>query len=91
MRKGYAGLSMAVGAMIFIGLGAAQAQSPAQVAAMESKFAAADKDADGKLTAEEAKAGMPRVSANFDKIDKGRKGFVTVEDIKDAMAVMMGK
>jgi hypothetical protein len=91
MRRAGIGLSMAVGATICFWLGAAQAQSAAQIAMMESKFAAADKDGDGKLTPEEAKAGMPRVSANFAKIDKGAKGFVTVEDIKDAMAVMMGK
>ncbi len=83
------GAAMAVAAILLTG--AAHAQTPAQIAAMESKFAAADKDGDGKLTPEEAKAGMPRVSANFAKIDKGAKGFVTIEDIKDAMAVMMGK
>jgi Ca2+-binding EF-hand superfamily protein len=71
--------------------GVAHAQSPAQIAEMEKRFAAADTDGDGKLTPEEAKAGMPRVSANFAKIDKGNKGFVTVEDIKDAMALMAGK
>lgn len=91
MKKGSAGLLLAAGATICFGLGAAQAQNAMQLAAMESKFSAADKDGDGKLTPEEAKAGMPRVSANFTKIDKGRKGFVTREDIKDAMAVMMGK
>jgi hypothetical protein len=72
-------------------LGPALAQSAAQIAEMESRFAAADKDGDGKLTPEEAKAGMPRVSKNFAKIDKGAKGFVTVEDIKDAMALMAGR
>jgi hypothetical protein len=77
-----------VAGTLCIGVGDAHAQSAAQLAAMESKFAAADKDGDGKLTPEEAKAGMPRVSANFTKIDKGSKGFVTVEDIKDAMAAM---
>jgi hypothetical protein len=88
MRKLHIGVAVAA---VSFGAVAAQAQSPAQIAAMEAKFAAADKDADGKLTPEEAKAGMPRVSANFVKIDKGSKGFVTVEDIKDAMSVMMGK
>jgi Ca2+-binding EF-hand superfamily protein len=70
---------------------AALAQSAAQIAEMEARFAAADKDGDGKLTPEEAKAGMPRVSKNFSKIDKGSKGFVTIEDIKDAMALMSGR
>lgn len=75
-------------AIALFGVAAAQAES-AQVAMMESKFAAADKDGDGKLTREEAKAGMPRVYSNFAKIDQGGKGFVTVEDIKAAMASMM--
>lgn len=67
------------------------AQGPAQIAEMEKRFAAADKDGDGKLTPEEAKEGMPRVSKNFAKIDVGGKGFVTLEDIKAAMSTMMGK
>ncbi|PPD42163.1 MAG: calcium-binding protein [Methylocystis sp.] len=66
----------------------AMAQSAAQVAEMEKRFAAADKDGDGKLTPQEAQAGMPRVSKNFSKIDAGGKGFVTVDDIKAAMAKM---
>jgi hypothetical protein len=88
MRKGPIYIAIVAGTLACIGVGfsAAHAQSAAQLAAMESKFAAADKDGDGKLTPEEAKAGMPRVSANFAKIDKGSKGFVTAEDIKDAMA-----
>ncbi len=69
----------------------AQAQTAAQIAEMESRFAAADKDGDGKLTPEEAQAGMPRVSKNFARIDKGGKGFVTVDDIKAAMAEMLGR
>lgn len=50
------------------------------------RFKAADKNADGKLTLDEAKAGMPRVAKNFDKIDKDKKGFVTLDDIKATMA-----
>lgn len=49
---------------------------------IEEKFKAADKDHDGKLTLAEAKAGMPRIAKGFDKIDKDKKGFVTVEQIK---------
>ncbi len=49
---------------------------------IEEKFQAADKDHDGKLTLAEAKAGMPRIAKGFDKIDKDKKGFVTVEQIK---------
>lgn len=51
---------------------------------IESRFAAADKNGDGKLTLEEAKAGMPRVAKNFDRIDKDKKGYVTLDEIKAA-------
>jgi Ca2+-binding EF-hand superfamily protein len=71
--------------------GAAHAQDAAQLAMMEKRFAAADKDHDGKLTLEEAQAGMPRVAKNFARIDAGKKGFVTLEDIKAAMAEMSGR
>ena len=48
-------------------------------------FAAADTNHDGQLTPDEAKAGMPRVAANFDKIDADQSGTVTVAEI-EAMA-----
>jgi CubicO group peptidase (beta-lactamase class C family) len=49
---------------------------------IEERFQAADRDHDGKLTLSEAKAGMPRVAKGFDKIDKDKKGYVTVDQIK---------
>lgn len=45
-------------------------------------FSAADKDNNGRLTLEEAKAGMPRIATNFDKIDRDKKGYVTLDQIK---------
>lgn len=48
----------------------------------EERFAAADKNADGKLTLEEAKAGMPRIASSFSKIDVEKKGYVTLDQIK---------
>ena len=36
---------------------------------IDEHFAAADTNHDGQLTPAEAKAGMPRVAGNFDKID----------------------
>lgn len=51
---------------------------------IEEKFAAADKNHDGKLTLAEAKDGMPKVAANFDKIDIQGRGYVTLEQIKSA-------
>ncbi len=52
---------------------------------IDERFAAADKNKDGKLTLEEAKAGMPRVASNFQRIDTQKKGYVTAAEIK-AMA-----
>lgn len=49
---------------------------------IDEKFKAADKNSDGKLTLEEAKAGMPRVARAFSKIDVNNQGYVTVDDIK---------
>jgi Ca2+-binding EF-hand superfamily protein len=54
----------------------------------EERFAAADKNADGKLTLEEAKAGMPRIASSFSKIDVDKKGYVTLDQIK-AMILKM--
>jgi hypothetical protein len=55
---------------------------------IENKFKSADKDHDGKLTFPEAKAGMPRVAKAFDKIDKDKRGYVTVDEIKTFAATM---
>ncbi len=53
---------------------------------LAKRFAAADTNADGQLTLEEAKAGMPRVAKNFATIDKDQKGYITLDEIKAAMA-----
>jgi Ca2+-binding EF-hand superfamily protein len=63
---------------------AAYAQDSEQLKELEKRFAAADKDKDGKLTVEEAKA-MPRVSNNFSRIDKDKLGYVTLDQIKAMM------
>jgi len=54
-------------------------------AVLDQRFKAANTTNDGKLTLEQAKAGMPRVAKNFDKIDADHKGYVTLQQIKDAM------
>lgn len=51
---------------------------------IDDRFARADKNHDGRLTLEEAQAGMPKVAANFDKIDTQKRGYVTVDQIKAA-------
>lgn len=48
---------------------------------IQKRFAAADKNHDGKLTLAEAQAGMPKVAANFDKIDTEHRGYVTLDQI----------
>jgi Ca2+-binding EF-hand superfamily protein len=66
-----------------IAANAAYAQAPeGQNQLIETRFKAADKNSDGKLTLEEAKAGMPRIAANFDKIDSDNKGYLTVDQIE---------
>jgi Ca2+-binding EF-hand superfamily protein len=52
---------------------------PQKIAA---RFQDANKNHDGKLTLEEAKAGMPRVAKVFSQIDVENKGFVTLEQIQ---------
>lgn len=59
---------------------------PKRDALIEERFKAADKNGDGKLTLEEAKAGMPRVAANFDRIDIQKLGYITVDQIKKMAA-----
>lgn len=54
-------------------------------AELKSRFAKADVNGDGKLAREEAKDVMPRVYANFDKIDVHHSGYVTIEDINSFM------
>ena len=44
-------------------------------------FAAADTNHDGKLSREEAEAGMPEVYKAFDKIDTRKKGAITQKQI----------
>lgn len=69
-------LSVPVGQVI-----AADPPPPANVAEAAARFKAADKNGDGKLTYEEAKAGMPRIAAVFDKIDVDKKGYLTLPEI----------
>jgi len=51
-------------------------------ATVSDRFAAADVNHDNKLTREEAVAKMPGVARNFDRIDKTKKGYVTLEDVE---------
>jgi Ca2+-binding EF-hand superfamily protein len=64
---------------------AAQPRQP-DAEAVAKQFAKADKNSDGKLTLDEAKAGMPRVARRFDTLDKDKKGYVTLDELKAALA-----
>ncbi|MGI4953368.1 MAG: EF-hand domain-containing protein [Janthinobacterium lividum] len=64
----------------------APAAAPARVRrgrqTMQQRYEAANTTHDGKLTLEQARAGrMTRVVRNFDAIDNGKKGYVTLAEI----------
>jgi uncharacterized low-complexity protein len=56
---------------------------------LEDRFAAADKDHDGKLTKAEAEAGMPRLAKHFDEVDTQKTGSVTLDQVKQYAAAQM--
>lgn len=60
------------------------AQAEEKGARLEAAFKKADKDNDGTLTRDEAKA-MPRVAKNFDAIDTDKDGTVSEKEIHDFM------
>jgi Ca2+-binding EF-hand superfamily protein len=49
---------------------------------LQKRFEAADTNKDGKLTREEAHAKMPKVYKNFDAIDAGHTGTISLADIE---------
>lgn len=49
---------------------------------LEERFAKANTTHDGKLTPAQAKAGLRSVARRFATIDKDKKGYVTIEDIR---------
>ena len=55
------------------------------MAQVQSRFAAANTTHDGRLTREQAQAGMPMVAQHFDEIDAQQAGFVTLAQIEDFM------
>jgi len=52
-----------------------------RAAEMQKRFAAADKNGDGRLTKDEARAGMPYVYQHFDEIDKAKQCSITLAEI----------
>jgi Ca2+-binding EF-hand superfamily protein len=61
------------------------------MAMLNQRFDAADANHDGKLTQEEAKAGMPRVAEHFDEIDADHKGYITKDQIVAFMKANAGR
>jgi len=57
---------------------------------MAERFKAADKDGNGTLDAEEAKA-FPRVAKNFDRLDTDKDGSVSRAELAAGMQHMHGK
>jgi Ca2+-binding EF-hand superfamily protein len=83
VRAALVGATIGAAGVVF-----AQQSDDSRTAQIDARFKLADKDGDGKLTQEEAKAGMPRVAKHFDQIDKDKLGYVTLDQIKAAAATM---
>jgi hypothetical protein len=58
---------------------------------MAERFNAADSNHDGKLSLDEAKAGMPMVARRFDEIDTGHTGAVTLDQLNAYAQAHMGQ
>jgi hypothetical protein len=61
--------------------GADSARQEKMRADLQKRFTAADINADGRLSRDEAKRGMPRVYRSFDAIDAEKTGSVSLEQI----------
>jgi hypothetical protein len=68
------------------GQGPGPTSSSAPGGGLAQRFAAANVTHDGRLTRQQAQAGMPRIAENFDAIDVDRKGFVTLPEIHTFIA-----
>lgn len=81
-------LLLATVATLLATTGAVHAQDRGAAARqqLETRFAAADKDHDGKLTKNEMEAGMPRLAPRFADIDVPKTGAVTLAQIEQYMA-----
>lgn len=61
-------------------------QAPPSEAQLRARFDQADRNQNGRLTREEAKAGMPKVHAIFDRLDRNRKGYLTFSEVLKAVS-----
>lgn len=76
----------AVGCLASLPIHAQQARVEQWLAKLPQRFALADTDKDGRLTREEARQGMPGIYKRFDQIDTAGRGWVTMEDVRRAIA-----
>ena len=76
-------VSLVIGLVCAANVYAADPPLTGRAKEIAERFAAADKNHDGKLTLAEAKAGMPRIYEAFDKIDTDKKGYLTLEQIQE--------
>ncbi|WP_081087870.1 EF-hand domain-containing protein [Burkholderia cepacia] len=56
---------------------------------LQARFASANTTHDGRLTREQATAGMPMVAQHFDEIDTQHNGYVTLEQLAGFMRQRM--
>ncbi|MBN3743787.1 EF-hand domain-containing protein [Burkholderia seminalis] len=56
---------------------------------LQTRFASANTTHDGKLTREQAAAGMPMVAQHFDEIDVQHNGYVTLAQLAGFMRQRM--
>jgi hypothetical protein len=61
--------------------GADSARQEKMRADLQKRFTAADTNADGRLSRDEAKRGMPRLYRNFDAVDVVKSGSVSLEQV----------
>lgn len=82
-------VSMLMASMLPLTVTTAEAQNRTdrkeRLEQFNKRFSDADVNGDGKLTREEAQAGMPGVAAHFDAMDVDKKGYVTKQDIARSM------
>lgn len=58
------------------------AQAPRPYVTLGQRFERANSTKDGHLTLDQAKLGMPRIAEHFAEIDTGKKGFVTLDQVR---------
>lgn len=90
MRILYTAAALLAPALAFASPGFGGGRAEQAMSQLNDKFTAADKDHDGKLTREEASAGMPRLASRFDEIDSEHRGYLTLEQIQSYMQARAG-